>query len=154
LWGRDEWSGCVQATVCRFDFSDERAAYILDGGWSAPEAWGIWSQETEVSLRIYIDNVQDYELQLQGFPVETAEMCEQGITLWLNGEMVSQTSTTECGSQNFLLQLPAEQLTDGINEFRFGFSHTVSPSESTDGLSGDRRQLGVGFQSLELTPQP
>ncbi len=125
--------------------SGQPATQFLAEGWSEPEPWGVWSDESDATLKIPLSVVH------AGLKVEGVEIVFTGLA---HGARLGTTVNVSLGTTQvwsglvgvapFGIQLlDSDYLNDDPLEVRFEILDPISPSEL--GISGDVRKLGISL---------
>jgi hypothetical protein len=132
-------------------FADPQADYLAEHGLSVREEWGRWSDASQVTLEIALEQ-QDYKLALTAFPFCHALLEQQQIMVYWNQHMLGTYTYETCDNQRATFDLPDTYITSGMDELRIEIAHTATPF-ATSGAD-DNRHLGVGLVSLSLERLP
>ncbi len=150
---RDIVPGLPLESEVRFDAGGTGVAY-LGNGWSAPEAWGVWSDGPRAELSLPVDPRGRMEL---GLACEVGafvplDRSEQRVEVWINGvsSAVWQLEATPGWRE---LRVPPQALQPAGATLwlsvRFEIASPSSPKARGD--SDDARQLGLALRRLKLT---
>lgn len=118
-------------------------APILGDGWSGPDAWGRWSEQSVATLVMMCKPTERPTLTLYLRPFQ-----KQSITISSDGGQLWQGSIAS-DDQAVPLQLGPDSCIGGRRIVKLDIPDAVSPQKL--GLSGDVRMLGVGLSTWELT---
>jgi len=123
---------------------------FMGDGWSANEAWGVWSSGAKSSLRYRVttETFGDSTLLLRGNPF-LSEKQPLRIDIKVNGK-TSLTSTIPAGQMNPLeLRVPVTTRSPGdIVDVVIEYHDPVSPAQL--GISADQRRLAFGITSMKV----
>ena len=139
-----------------FAFQTKSAATRLLGkGWSAPEAWGVWSvgprAELAIPIRERLEGDVTISLEARAF-VAPSQLEGQTVIVEANGTEVAKLSYSRSDAQRVtrLVTVPKD-VAARRNPMRIAFSIVKPRSPAELGLSKDDRKLGIGLQALTLT---
>ena len=134
-----------EQTAFRFRSGDEGIDLLLDG-WSIAEPWGIWSDGPCAALRLPVGTKRG---QWKAIITFQAFGKKRTVPLELTMPSSSQVTTWRVAANQVVQkELCVEsQCTDTV--LRFAFPEAISPKRL--GLSDDRRCLGIGLISMDLT---
>jgi hypothetical protein len=133
----------------------------LDGGWSTPESWGVWTTGRVASLAI---DTRELPVSATGLRLHFAAQVyvvpkypRQRVQVDIEGGDTQMLVATYPNSRlSFYLSVSAEQLQSGGKlHVHFKLPDAVSPQSL--GVSGDTRLLSVGLVSIQadlLPPVP
>jgi hypothetical protein len=149
----DLWMG-QQGT--RLDFDATRPQFFLTEGWSLPERWRdltfAWAAAKESRLWVYLPQGQAITMELRVQPFTFPGSPPQGMTIEVNGRVLSHISLAAGAWQSYTVHLAPTDLVQRINTIRFVYDHTASPAEVLPG-NGDHRQLAVNFDYIAFRPE-
>lgn len=137
-------------TLIRFD-SGGAAKRFLREGWSEPEGSYTWTRGHQSSLGLEAAKPAGSVLlsaTISPF-LRQGRLDEQNVIIRVNGREAGRWRIRETGYQTRTLLIPAEWFTGDRIVLTFEFPDAASPAEL--GLSGDKRILGLAFQSLRLS---
>jgi hypothetical protein len=138
--------------ICIFRIPDrgepEITNLLLLGGWSGPEAWGIWAEGTEAEA-LYLAEAGGgpATLELEAFPLCRAGE-PQRLEVLFNGRRLGEESFPDCEERRIRWEIPARAIRQGVNEVRFRFAYAAPPP------AGDARWLAVGFRRIWIFEKP
>ena len=117
------------------------ACFLLDGGWSEPEKWGVWSNGRVASLELpVVAGATRLEITLIAFSPHN----RQSVAIRLNGIPAGRYFVS---SRNVsTLQVAVPPGASGNLDVSFRIRHPASPSLFA--LGADQRQLGIGLIAL------
>jgi hypothetical protein len=133
------------------DLSSANIAHFFGAGWSEPEHWGRWAVGDFSEVFIHLENNTDMLLTLNVFPYHVGGRTQQ-LSVSYNEHLLDRFSFTGSEAAKFRAVIPREIISCGLDVLRFEYAHARSPAEEE--LSGDQRQLAVGFLSIEFSPSP
>jgi hypothetical protein len=149
----DLWIGKDGFTL---DFDSTTPQFFLAEGWSAPELWRdltvAWSNGKDSRLWMYLPRAEALTMELKLVPFTFPESPPQGMKIYVNGQFLKHISMETRHWQNHAVHLTHDDLTPGINTFRFVYDYTASPAELSPS-NIDRRQLAVAFDYIAFHPE-
>lgn len=140
------------STNQKVSFSNPTTAKVLQGAWSTPEGWGIWSDGFSSSINFDVEP-SFYKSNSIFLTVRTLvdnSVLNRSVLIEVNGKSFGKLNLNELGEKyevsipnNFLINLvPQKHL-----QIQFKFENLESPAEL--GLGNDTRKLGIGLYSLQ-----
>ena len=85
--------------------------------------------------------------------VEAKPFCEadqrQYVSIEVNGVPLAEYRWNECESWGVEIVIPGSLVPEKWNELDIRAAHATSPFDITDGESGDRHQLSIGFNQAK-----
>jgi hypothetical protein len=136
-----------------WDFNPSEFPPFLSEGWLAYEgSEGLtfaWADGQESRLWVFLPSVMDLSLELGLFPFTWPGSPAQAMTIYVNGQFVSEVRLERDRWHRYAIHLPRTFLTPGQNTLRFVYSYTASPAEIVPG-SIDTRRLAVAFDFIAL----
>lgn len=137
----------ISAGVTKLDFRVRSPALnLLEGGWSAPEAWGVWSDGPVARIRVPVEgNGGSYRIRLQGQAF--GDNSRTSVFVRINEQETFTEWILEAGKMSDCL-LAIENHRPNI-VLHFSFPDAVSPAEL--GISADTRQLSFGLTCIEIS---
>ena len=131
-------------------FSDAlNSVRYLTSGWYATEKWGVWSEEdAKISLTLPNNCAIDGNciLRLKMHLFNATNSAPKSIHIGINGTNINSFIVVDGAPHSYTVPLK----TNNSNiELTIKVPEAVSPSVS--GLSDDKRTLGVGLHSIQLT---
>ena len=117
--------------------------FLLDGGWSRIEPWGVWSNGRIARLDLPVPVVggrHRLEITLIGFSPHD----RQSVAISLNGKPAGRYFVSSKRPSTLALAIPADAAGDLTISFRI--KHPASPSFLN--LGNDQRRLGIGLIAL------
>jgi hypothetical protein len=140
----------------QWDFNPSEFPPFLSEGWLAYEGSGeltfAWADGHESRLWVFLPSVTDLSLELGLFPFTWPGSPPQGITIYVNGQFLSEVRLEADRWYRYTIYLPRTFLTLGQNTLRFVYSYTASPAEIVPG-NRDTRRLAVAFDFIALRAQ-
>lgn len=135
-------------------FSQERIyPQILGAGWSEPESWGIWSNSSEATLYLPIDEkkrMSDLKCTLTLVGFSPAFSKRQWVSVIFNGKFFGILKMRAKGrNARYTLRFPNELIRNSP-VLHLSFRPMFPSSPLVQGLSKDGRLLGVGLVKLDL----
>jgi hypothetical protein len=135
---------------------------MLAEGWSVLEPWGVWSEGNLATL--YIKNpLADSPTVANPHSTEIAldargAVFESLPRVTVRCELGSARSETvfvwgEPSAVQITLTVPEELAKARVFRLRMSIESPRSPHDQTDGVSPDRRQIGVGISAIEIRPR-
>ncbi len=121
---------------------------ILQSGWGALEAWGVWAYTLQSQAQFMAARQQDRQLEVSAFPV-CIKNKPQKIAIKINDTLVSSYAWQACEVWNASIRVPANLLRVGINQITFSSTVAASPHDA-DPTNNDKRALTVGFTTLRI----
>jgi hypothetical protein len=136
--------------------ADRVAREQLREGWSAPEDWGVWSDEGSAAIALVLaESVGDEVLQLEldaRLLVLPGESTMPTMEVLANGAPVGRWTPTDGSFHALSWALPGSLIPpSGRLELTFLVTPMRTPAELD--LGQDRRTLGVALRSLRLSPK-
>lgn len=128
----------------------------LGKGWSAPEAWGVWSDGPRAELSLPVDLRERSELGL-AFQVGAympLDRSEQRVEVWINdvSSAVWQLAATPApGWRELRVPPQALQAAGGSLRLEVRFEIASPSSPKARGESDDARQLGLALHRVKIT---
>jgi hypothetical protein len=139
-------------TTIRLTDRTEHIRYTLADGWWPVEPWATWSRE-RAHIFLNLDKIrgdQRIKVEMVGYP--RFEPDERRVELWVNGRHITtwDVGDREAPFEAYEAVVGEEVLHTGVNTFVL---HPVGGLMSSFdlGLTGDRRELGVGVRSFSLS---
>jgi hypothetical protein len=136
--------------ILSFARNGNGSKYLLSG-WSQAEDWGVWSDGPIATMQLtdtVLAGKSSAELVIEARGFVTQSQPTQRVRVRVNGADAGElllgwdiTSTT--------LQVPAEALKSSPLKIEMVPENPISPT--TTGTSSDKRLLGVGLKSLQLS---
>ena len=121
--------------------SPPEACFLLDGGWSGQEKWGVWSNGRVASLDLpVVAGSHRLEITLTAFSPHN----RQSVTIRLNGAFAGRYFVTSRNVSTLQVAVPPGAA--GNLKLSFWIRHPASPSFFAVG--NDQRQLGIGLIAL------
>jgi hypothetical protein len=123
---------------------------ILLSGWSQPESWGTWTDESQASLiiRLPASIRSDLELVAKMYAMTNGRQ-PQEVDLGINGKKVERWTFTSYGVNERSAFIPANFLErDRPLVITFHVLYRVAPSAISS--SSDVRLLGIGIKELRI----
>jgi hypothetical protein len=129
---------------------------FFEEGWSAPEAWGLWSdgERSVIRFEADLDSGSGYVLRIKsaGYVVPLRDSLL--VNVKINGQPVKEilyTTTNQMRTDSFPISpaILSSALRKGEIEVVFEINNPISPKIL--GESEDSRRLGLGLISFELT---
>lgn len=142
--------------VIHFNTGGNSNQYVI-GGWSAPEAWGTWTDGPEATMRINVDDASADDIQMTA--LAGAFVNERNpqlrVSIIVNevpaGEWVFRYDKSAYPYQDYSLILKRDVfMRRQPCRVAFRMSKVASPHEL--GLGGDPRKLGIALVRLTLQP--
>ena len=135
----------------RFAYGEE-AYGCMDGGWSFPESWGTWSNDTTVTLTVKLERAPERALELvvsgHGFIVEQHPSID--IDVLVNGTPVDRWALrlgTPMGEWSVFCP---HELIGGTTTLRLAFRIHSPIVPATIGMPGETRLLGFALHALRI----
>jgi len=124
------------------------SGYYKGAGWSEPEESFTWTDGKNASLIIPIENHnKDLILRASLIPFTIDKIDKQKVDIYVNGESVGQWNVCKPGQYDIVL--PKEYVTGSQLKIVFRVSDPASPF--SQGISNDKRDLGIAFKSIEIS---
>ncbi|MBU9249737.1 hypothetical protein KTD14_09780 [Burkholderia multivorans] len=124
----------------------------LGQGWSEPEAWGTWSDQSEASIVLPVKKNDIHELSFTANALVSAQRPKQVIDIFINDVNAGSVSLSSAQNNEFNISVPRDVFSDvkksGVMKVNFRFRDLTSPKNL--GINGDDRTLGVGLISLMM----
>lgn len=125
-------------------------AVVLGEGWSVPESWGVWSEQTRATLVLpcnesqFFGNTRPFTLvlALRPFSKQSITVTSGAGTLW-SGPVASV-------DQPVTMTVPPKACSGGAYTLTLQIPGAVSPTKL--GVGNDGRLLGVGLSRYEIRP--
>jgi len=138
-------------TIIRFGTGEDAEQY-LGSGWSYPEKDWIWTDAASSYIFLPMNTPpSDLMLTLQFSPFLVKNtLDQQRMIIRVNGHPVANTTISEPGSQEIVVQINQSILEGDMQTLTFELPDAMSPYEK--GISGDTRTLGIAVQTLSLAP--
>jgi hypothetical protein len=140
----------------RLDFDATHPQFFLTDGWAPPERWRdltfAWAAAKESRLWVYLPGGQALAMEVRVQPFTFPGSPPQGMTIEVNGRVVSHIALATSAWQNYTVHLTPTDLVQGINTVRFVYDYTASPAAVLPS-NGDRRQLAVNFDYIAFHPE-
>jgi hypothetical protein len=139
-------------TSLRFTTDGNGGAQLLHG-WSAPEAWGTWSEGDSafVALDLPTAPTSDLELAIEGHAFLDPKHAAQQVRVSVNQQRVG-TLDYVLGQDDPVRRIRIPQALAGSRKgrllVRFDFVNPASPASV--GMNADVRRLGLGLVGLEI----
>jgi hypothetical protein len=124
----------------------------LEGGWSAPEDWGVWAEGESSQAEWVATAIDEYRLSVEAFP-HCVPNEQQGIRIEVNGVLVGMHTWQDCETWVETLQIPRSAVQIDWNELSLKYAYSARPVDVTNSVSGDRRDLSVGFTRINVERQ-
>jgi hypothetical protein len=121
---------------------------IFEGGWAAPEDWGIWATGPNSQAQFLSPRQQDQQLHISAFPVCIKDQ-PQHIVININDAPLSSYTWRTCEVWNADIRIPSHAVRVGLNRITFSSTVAASP-HATDPANNDKRELAVGFTVLRV----
>jgi hypothetical protein len=123
----------------------------LRRGWSLPELWGTWSEQSDASLRVRLPP----EAALTGVldAVVTAFLGNSGnpqvVEVSVDGRPVTTWTLTQGEATSHPIPVPKEATRNG-DPISIDFHIPTARSPASENVSGDLRQLGFGLVAIRV----
>ncbi|MCE7530523.1 DUF6311 domain-containing protein [Polynucleobacter sp. IMCC 29146] len=132
-----------------FSKSDSKnLPFVVCGGWSNPEAWGIWSDGNSSKLFLPLpEGANRLELILNAF-ISSAHP-KQKVQVMANGKNLLDVELKQNSDNKVELNIPQFAKEAGHLLLSFTFSNPISPKAL--GISEDNRSLAIGIVSGKYT---
>jgi hypothetical protein len=129
---------------------------FMGSGRSHTEDWGVWTIGREATLRLRFDERPNESLTLNAFvtPLLTPQHDRLSVRVMCNESLAMEWVFTLTGNGGWsprwcVAELPQRLV--GGDELRISFLVDAPASPLALGLSGDPRELGLGFLKLSLS---
>jgi glycosyltransferase involved in cell wall biosynthesis len=139
------------------DFSDALDSRdFMGAGWGETEPWGTWTVGSRAELSLRTGAKPDGPLFLKAFGL--AHLPRQGseinVRVYCGGQRIAEWKFNSREQQEnrprwLSAPLPASEMPSGILQFIFEIEGATSPH--AEGLSGDKRVLGLGLVKMSIT---
>lgn len=132
-----DWTG-LNAPLEQSFTKDNVNEFLLGGGWSEPEEFGVWSSGPKASLYLPSTGKQTDHIELdigvfyQGSPVE--------IAVYSNDDVVFDATLSSDDLTTIAFEVPNP---NGEGAFALGFEFKGAKSPASLGLGGDVRELAI-----------
>ena len=144
----------------RIDFTEQgswRAAYYLAGGWSVPEAWGVWSDGKQPTIGFAITDAptaSHYEIVVEFYPhIEPPLVNERKLAFIFNGQVLGELSFRNGELKKRGVVVPASLLRqNAINTLTFGVADPYNGGTYGSEVHGFLG-FGLGLVSFQIRPQ-
>ncbi|XOZ33091.1 DUF6311 domain-containing protein [Halomonadaceae bacterium KBTZ08] len=138
----------------RIEFGEGRSGNsYLDGGWSHPESWGIWTEGELAGLVFPVkDGGRVERIVVEGSPFLGSDLDAQRIGIQVNGVDAAPVTLSDSAGERFTLQL-----TDGMRQraaeagairVTLVLHDAVSPAAL--GVNADERRLAFGLEAVTV----
>jgi len=130
--------------------SKGNADAYLGPGWRVPEDWGTWSNSTNATVHMALDEVpdRDLEVEIRFLPAVFENSPPLEIEVQANGKSLAGWSFTTKGWKTKSFILPRSLVGgNGTLDFDFFIADPRAPSEYE---SHDTRELGLGLSELVI----
>lgn len=123
-------------------------SFVLGGGWSAPEAWGVWSEGKRAELFLPCSNQPRYRAG-QPFDVllHLRPLRDQSLTIAAGRKVLWQGQLPKDDPALRLAIAPAD-CTRGVAHLKLRIADPARPVDL--GISNDTRRLGVAFGGFQF----
>jgi hypothetical protein len=123
----------------------------LQGGWSSPEEWGIWSDGESAQMVLPVSG-KVKSITVQARALVTPAHPKQDVAVKINGALVLNVSLVTAGDTLIEIPVPKDMQEKstalGLMRVRFEFPNAVQPKHI--GLNDDGRHLALGLQAITL----
>jgi hypothetical protein len=123
----------------------------LQGGWSSPEEWGIWSDGESAQMVLPVSG-EVKSITVQARALVTPAHPKQDVAVKINGALVLNMSLVTAGDTLIEIPVPRDMQEKstalGLMRVRFEFPNAVQPKHI--GLNDDGRHLALGLQAITL----
>lgn len=134
-------------TTVRFDTG--KAAPELIGGWSAPEATGVWSDGLSATMRLAAPGARPgapLVVELHALAFTSASISQQPVAVSVGGRKLADWMVEGSGWRPYAVIVPAELVgPDGAVTLVFAIPNAKPPSPQ------DPRRLGLGLQRAVIS---
>jgi hypothetical protein len=132
-----------------FSKSDSKnLPFVVCGGWSNPETWGVWSDGTSSKLFLPLPSgAKHLELTLNAF-INSAHPIQK-VQVTANGNKLFNIELKQNLNNKVKLNIPNTSKEAGYLLLSFAFSNPISPKAL--GISEDNRSLAIGIVSGKYT---
>jgi len=136
----------------RFTSAHPRSLDYLAPGWHEAEADGVWARTSEAAL-LFRTGLHPARLTLRFiFRVIGAADTERRVTVHVDGHLARAASVPTMTWQAWELPITQDAGATGQHDIRIDCGHTLVPRDI--GLGQDRRDIGIGLQSIRLIEAP
>jgi hypothetical protein len=151
-----------KAPVVQFGQSRGVNGVALGGGWAHLEHWGVWTEGERATIylrnpllskgtSLVLDVSGELTIDVRG---AVSKFHPKLMARFLLGSSQAEFSFLwpETTSAKIKLPVPFELMTSPIIRLDFEIDSPKRASEHTDGVSPDRRRVGIGLRSIETRP--
>jgi len=146
------------AANATYKFSRGIPGLISIQGLSGPESWGLWTDDTIVTMKILIDssvykeNYSEWFINLETKPFLFAHIHSQPISIKSN--LSNKIFNYDIGQEGWIsVPIDLKNLKSNSIEISIMIPNAIAPS-SINKSYNDSRKLGIGLLSLSLTSRP
>jgi hypothetical protein len=118
----------------------------LEGGWSVPENWGVWSLDKRASLSLPLPAQTPKKLIIDAQAFIGGSQTSQDIEILING--VPQVKTTLNKRFGNEIEVPLSSSALNSEKLKLDFLFPTAVSPKTLGVGIDERPLGMGLEAL------
>ena len=137
------------------DFGESDDGRFLGVGWSGRERAAThsfrWATGPHSTVVVPLVEPDEYELHVVWEPFVYPGGKRQWVDVFVNGELITRFLLRD-GTHAYEARIPARVLRHNLNKIRFAYGYAMSPQAA--GLSDDRRELAVQFDTLRLRRIP
>ncbi|MDL2285945.1 hypothetical protein LJC24_00710 [Desulfococcaceae bacterium OttesenSCG-928-F15] len=136
--------------LIKFTKAGDPKKFLLTG-WSTQEENHLWTDSSEASLKIILQDAQNKNLilRMDANAYLGGGLTHQQVNVVINGQKVTSWEMT--GRKWYEAQIPASITGDGLLNISFQISNPTAPCEVSD--SKDCRKLGMAARELIIQEQ-
>jgi hypothetical protein len=123
----------------------------LGAGWSSPEAWGTWSENSSALIVLPLQANEANTLTIEAKPWLNEHHQKQDVFLAINGVNAGKINFDKNTENLVLIKIPDEVKKVGVGDLlrlKFYFPDAVRPIDI--GVSPERRKLGLGLVAITV----
>lgn len=123
----------------------------LSYGWSKPEAWGTWSEESTAEIILSVDRAP-HEIVIEASALVAATHPVQNVAIEINNVLVANRQLTAPSHNEIKIAITdnirGSITKTGVIRMQLQFPNAISPQEL--GMSADPRSLSLGIISVTV----
>jgi hypothetical protein len=121
----------------------------LTSGWSAPEAWGAWSEGDTATILLPLPAARANTILIEAKPLISPTHQKQGVELTINGIPAGKFTLTGNSGGGYEVKVPyAAKEKGGFLKVELHFPDAARPKDI--GLGDDSRKLALGLVALTV----